>query len=31
MKERKNNMKRYCKDIKKIMRMKWESLNFTKE
>ena len=23
-------MKRHCKDIKKIMRMKWRSLNVTK-
>ena len=24
-------MKRHCKDIKKIIRMKWRSLNFTKK
>ena len=29
-KERKNDMKRHCKDVKKIMRMKWRSLNFSK-
>ena len=27
---RNNNMKRHCKDIKKIIRMKWRSLSFTK-
>ena len=29
-KERNNNMKRHCRDMKKIMRTKWRSLNFTK-
>ena len=29
-KERKNDTKRHCKDVKKIMRMKWRSLNFSK-
>ena len=29
-KERKNHMKRHCKDAKKIMWMKWRSLNFSK-
>ena len=29
-KEIKNDMKRHCKDVKKIMRMKWRSLNFSK-
>ena len=30
MKKRNNNMKRHCKDIKKIIRTKWRSLTFTK-
>ena len=29
-KKRSNDMKRHCKDIKKIIEMKWRSLIFTK-